>query len=331
MTPTDGNMSHDPVFAYHIANFTRPPGSPQPLFAALIDQATAADRAGFDRIHVMDHLYQLQPAGHPHDPMFESYTTLAALAQHVHHADLAALVTGTPYRNPALLAKVVTTLDHASFGRAQLGIGAGWYELEHRAFGYDFQAAPTRLDRMGEALEILSHLLRPESEALTHQGDHYRTEALVNSPPPTRRVPIIVGGDGERVTLRLAARFADESNLLCPAEEIPRKLDVIAGHCDAEGRNREELRVTHLTRVLVAPSQAIAEAEFQTAAAAGGMSPEVAAMAREFLTIGDPDAVGEELRRRLDLGLDGLTISLNVNGAATDRIELLGQVVAGLR
>jgi F420-dependent oxidoreductase-like protein len=318
------------IFGYHIAQFTTADGG-RADFSNVIEQARAADEGGFDRIHVMDHLYQLTPAGHPHDPMFESYTTLAALAQHATNVDVAALVTGNPYRQPAMLAKIVTTLDHATGGRAQLGIGAGWYQAEHEAFGFEFDDDRTRLDRLDESLQIVSHMIAPDASPLTFTGRHYRTVEVVNSPPPTRRIPIIVGGDGERRTLRMAARFADESNLLCPVDQIPRKLDVIDKHCAEVGRPRSELAVTHLTRVMVAPTAEAAESEFLAAAEARAMPPQALEVARSFLTIGGPDEVGEELQRRLDLGLDGLTISLNANGHDPERVGLLANIVEQLR
>ena len=324
-------MTRPRTFAYHIAHFKYPDVTNADLFGTVAAQVQAANRGGFDRVHVMDHLYQFPPGGLPADPMLESYTTLAALSQHAPDMDVAAVVTGVTYRNPALVGKIVTTLDHVSGGRAQLGIGAGWYQLEHEAFGYEFQPAGARLDRLDEALQILRHMLDPEQGPLTFDGECYHTTELINSPPPTRRVPIIVGGDGERRTLRIAAKFADESNFLCDPSEVPRKLDVLAQHCDAVGRQREDVRVTHLSRVVIGPSLEAAEAEFLAIAEQRGMSSPSLEGARRSLTIGGPDEVGEELQRRLDLGLDGLTISLNANGHIPERVELLGEVVSTLR
>jgi F420-dependent oxidoreductase-like protein len=324
-------MGSQRTFGYHIAGFLAPGSNDVVPFNALVDQARAADRSGFDRVHVMDHLYQIPPAGRPHDPMLEAYTTLAALAQHTESVDVAALVTGVPYRNPALLGKIVATLDYVSGGRAQLGLGASWFEVEQQAFGFEVEPNRRRLDRLQEALRILRPMLDPDPGPVTHDGEFYQTDELVNSPPPSRRTPIIIGGDGERRTLRIAAEFADESNFLSPVDQVPRKLDALAAHCQAVGRPRDEIRVTHLTRVLVAPTTAEAEADFEISADARAMPDPMRDVARTFLTIGDPDTVGEELQRRLDLGLDGLTISLNVNGHNPERIELLGQVVSALR
>jgi F420-dependent oxidoreductase-like protein len=321
----------DLTFGYHIAHFAYPGVDDADIFEAVVAQAQAAEAAGFHRLHVMDHLYQLAPTGRPHDPMLESYTTLAALSQRTEQLELAALVSGAPYRNPALLAKIVTALDHVSGGRAQLGIGAGWYQMEHEAFGFPFHGAGTRLDRLGEALEILTSMLRPPARPFSFTGDHYQVSDVVNSPLPTRRIPIIVGGDGEKRTLRLAAQFADESNLLCPADDIPRKLAALENHCRAVGRDRTDVRVTHLTRVIVGEDDRDAEQTFAEAARAAGMSEDVQTGARRFLVIGGPDAVGRELQSRVDAGLDGLTVSLNVDGHRPDRVSLLGEVLATLR
>ncbi len=319
------------TFGYHIAHYAYPGVAARDLFGAVVAQARAADDGGFDRLHVMDHLYQLEPGGRPHDPMFESSTMLAALAQHTSRLDVAALVTGNSYRNPALVAKIVTTLDHVSGGRAQLGMGAGWYELEHEAFGYDFDTAGKRLDRLDEALSIIRQMIDERPEPVSYEGEHYRTVGVVNSPAPSRRIPIIVGGSGERRTLRLVAQHADESNLLGPADESPQKLAALARHCDELGRDRAEIRVTHLSRVCVAPTMEQAHADLVGFVSAAGGDEGALAAARHHLVVGDADTVGEELERRLSLGLDGLALSLNANAHLPERVALLADVVDRLR
>ncbi len=182
---------------------------------------------------VMDHFYQLPMLGPPELEMMECYTLLSALAQHTETARLSALVTGNTYRNPAVLAKTVTTLDVVSGGRAQLGIGAGWFELEHDSFGIEFGTFTDRFEKLEEALQIIKGMFAGEKPSL--DGKWYQVSDALNSPAPVGKIPIMIGGGGEKKTLRLVAQYADESNLICGADEIPRKLDALAGHCDDLG------------------------------------------------------------------------------------------------
>lgn len=203
---------------YQIPNFTYPGVEPERLFPAITRQAVDAETAGFDTILVMDHFYQLPILGTPDQEMIECYTLLAALAQHTSRARLSALVTGNTYRNPTLLAKAVTALDVVSEGRAQLGIGAGWFELEHDALGYEFGTFTDRFEKLEEALVIVLGMLRSERPSL--DGKWYRVHDAINSPAPLGRVPVMIGGGGERKTLRLVAQYADESNLICAPESV---------------------------------------------------------------------------------------------------------------
>src|SRR4051795_367927 len=195
---------------YQIPNFTYPEGSPDRLFDMVAAQAVAADRSGFDTVLLMDHFYQLPLLGSPEQFMLECYTTLGALARETRNVRLSALVTGNTYRNPAVLAKILTTLDIVSEGRAQLGIGAGWYELEHDAFGIEFGTFTDRFERLEEALQIIIPMLRGEKATL--DGKRYKTVDAMNEPRPVGRIPIMIGGGGERKTLRMVAQYADESN-----------------------------------------------------------------------------------------------------------------------
>src|ERR671925_2149457 len=155
---------------YQIPNFTYPDGDRESLFGTVVAQAQAADRSGFDTVLLMDHFYQLPMLGQPHDYMLECYTTLGALARETSNVRLGALVTGKTYRNPTLLAKIITTLDIVSGGRAQLGIGAGWFELEHDALGFEFGTFTDRFERLEEALQIVIGMLRDERPSL--EGKH---------------------------------------------------------------------------------------------------------------------------------------------------------------
>ena len=310
---------------YQIPNFTYPGVAPADLFARVVSQAKAAEAAGFDRVFVMDHFYQLPGLGAPGEPMFECYSLLNALAQHTDTVRLSALVTGNTYRHPTLLAKTITALDHVSGGRATLGIGAGWFELEHDSLGYEFGTFTDRFEKLEEALQIVLPMLR--GEPVTFAGKHYQVTDAVNSPAPISRIPIMIGGSGEKKTLRMVAQYADESNLSSgPIEEIPRKLDALAAHCERLGRDRSEIKVTKLQMALVAPTMEEADADLREIGAVKGWNDELVDMVKSVLIYGDPDTVGERLRAAMDTGIDGLTINLPANGHNTDRIALLGEV-----
>ena len=312
---------------YQIPNFTYPDTAPADIFPTVVAQAKAAEDAGFDRVMVMDHFYQLPGLGAPDEPMIECYSLLAALAQHTTSVRLSALVTGNTYRHPSLLAKTITALDHVSGGRATLGIGAGWFELEHLALGFEFGTFTDRFAKLEESLQIVLPLLR--GERVTFAGEHYQVSDAVNSPPPVSQIPIMIGGVGEKKTLRMVAQYADESNLSSgPIEEISRKLDALAAHCERLGRDRSEIKVTKLQMVVVAPTMEEADADLREVAGAKGWSDEVVELAKAVLIVGDPDSVGERLSAAMATGIDGLTINAPGNGHKPERIALLGKVAA---
>ena len=310
---------------YQIPNFTYPDTQEADIFQRVVAQAKAAEAAGFDRVFVMDHFYQLPGIGAPNEPMFECYTMLSALAQHTETVRLSALVTGNTYRNPALLAKTITALDHVSGGRATLGIGAGWFQLEHDALGFEFGTFTDRFEKLEEALQIIIPMLR--GETVSFEGEHYQVTGAVNSPAPISRIPVMIGGAGEKKTLRMVAQYADESNLVgTPAADVPRKLDALAAHCEHVGRDRSEITVTAMLMVCVAPTMEEAQADLAATAAVKGWSDEIVEMAKNILVFGDPDTVGERLGAMMATGIDGLTLNLPANGNNTDRIGLLGEI-----
>ena len=191
------------ILGYQIPNFTIPGANSHQIFQNVIAQAKAAEDAGFDTVYVMDHFYQLPGLGAPEEPMFECYTLLSAMAQHTSRIQLSSLVTGNTYRNPTLLAKIITALDIVSNGRAKLGIGAGWFELEHNSLGFEFGTFTDRFEKLEEALQIIVPMLRGEKANL--QGKHYQVIDAVNFPAPVSRIPIMIGGNGEKKTLRMVA------------------------------------------------------------------------------------------------------------------------------
>ena len=228
----------------HIANLTWPGGTPR-LGPVLADVASAADEAGFDRISVMDHLWQISVIGPPEDEMLEAYTTLGFLAAHTRRAKLLTLVTGVVYRDPGLLAKAVTTLDVLSGGRAMLGIGAAWNEEESRGLGLLFPPTAERFERLEEALQICRQMFAGDDTP--YEGKHYRLDRPLNSPAPLSRPrpPILIGGGGEKKTLRLVAQYADACNLFA-GPQVRHKLDVLRRHCDDVGRDYDEIEKTVL-------------------------------------------------------------------------------------
>jgi F420-dependent oxidoreductase-like protein len=222
-----------------IPDFTWP-GGPAQLGADLATVAAAADDAGFDFISVMDHFFQIGVIGPPEREMLEAYTTLGYLAGCTSRAKLLTLVTGTVYRHPGILAKIITTLDVLSGGRAWLGIGAAWNEEESRGLGIPFPPVAERFERLEETLQICLQLWR--GDETPYAGKHYQLERPLNSPQALSKPhpPIMIGGGGEQKTLRFVARYAQACNLF-PGPDLARKLDVLRAHCDAEGRDYDEI------------------------------------------------------------------------------------------
>ena len=201
-------------------------------WASYVEAARAVDELGYDHLWTWDHL--LSAVGDPDRPVFEGYTTLAALAVITERTRLGLLVGANTFRNPAVVAKSVATIDHISGGRAILGLGGGWHVREHAAFGLEFGSGfGERLDWLEEALQLIRPLLH--GETVTHDGPRYRTDRLRLVPPPVQAsIPIMVGGVGEKKTLRSVARHADMWNAQVAIADAPHKLDVLRAHCEAE-------------------------------------------------------------------------------------------------
>ena len=314
-----------------IPSFTYPGGTPATIFPTVVGAAQAAESSGFDTVLVMDHFYQLPGLGNPDDYMLEAYTLLGALASVTSRIRLAALVTGNTYRNPAILAKSVTTLDIVSGGRAQLGIGSGWFELEHQSFGIEFGTFTDRFEKLEEALQVILPMLRDERPSLA--GKHYTITEAINQPAPLSKIPVMIGGSGERKTLRMVAQYADLGNLTCEPAEVPRKAEALAGHCERLGRDRSEITLSWNRVVCVAPTTAEAEAERDVYLAARGMEwsslpEEIQAMIEGMIVVGDPDTVAAKFVEWKALGVDGFTVSLPANGHLPERVALLGETLS---
>ncbi len=239
-----------------IPSFTWPGGARE-LRTRLADIARTAEDAGFSSIWVMDHFFQIEMVGPADQEMLEGYGALSYLAALTERVKLGTLVTGVTYRHPGLLAKTVSTLDVLSGGRAVLGIGAAWFEREHRGLGVPYPPIALRFEHLEEALQIVKQMW--SEEVGPWSGRHYQLEETLNVPQPIQKPhpPILIGGQGERKTLRLVARYGDACNLFTYGgiENIRHKLDVLRRHCDAIGRPYEEIERTSLSTVNLAPEQ----------------------------------------------------------------------------
>jgi F420-dependent oxidoreductase-like protein len=230
----------------HFANFTLP-GGPESLGATLADTAKTAEEVGCSTFTLMDHWFQMESFATSQDPMLEGYTSLGYLAGLTNRMTLGLLVTGVTYRHPGLLAKIVTTLDVISSGRAQLGIGAAWYEREHKGLGVPFPPLSERFERLEEALQIC-HQMWSDNDG-PYVGKHFNLAETICSPKPVRqpRPRILIGGSGEKKTLRLVAQYADACNLFAVDPTVVKhKLEVLDRHCETEGRDPATIERTIL-------------------------------------------------------------------------------------
>lgn len=242
-----------------IPNFTFEAPDDQ-LFDKVAELAVAAEETGFDSVWVMDHFYQLPPLGGPERPMLEAYTLLGALGARTERVRLGALVGGVTYRNPALVAKAATTLDVITKGRAILGLGAAWFDVEHDGLGFEFPPAGERIDRLEEAVEICKAMFTQETA--TFDGRYYRLRDARNVPRPVTPggPPVMIGGGGERKTLRVVARHADMWNFIGDPKTYGEKLQTLRRHCDEAGRDYGSILKTKLSTLVLSDSEEQAQA-----------------------------------------------------------------------
>jgi len=309
-----------PFFGFHMPNYTFEGVSDSGIFERVVELATSAEAAGFDLVTVMDHFYQIGTIGPEDEPMLEAYTTLGALAQRTDRVLLGTMVTGVTYRNPALLAKTVTTLDAVSKGRAVLGIGAAWNESEHRGLGFDFPPIGEREDRLEEALAICKAMFTQERPSF--KGAHYRIESALNRPRPIQPggPKILVGGGGEKRTLRLAARYADITNWFGNFEEAAGKLAVLDRHCEAVGRDPSTI-----LRTVASPVIPVAN-ERAKARALELVPEERRSMMQPVLV----EEGAEILQRYLDAGFDGFVFR-NAQVRTPEAIARVGELIGMMR
>jgi F420-dependent oxidoreductase-like protein len=284
------------------------------LFPAVKAQAQEAQAAGFDTVLVMDHFYQLPTLGDPDEPMLEAYTLLGALASATENIQLSTLVTGNTYRHPTLLAKAISTLDVVGGGRAILGLGAGWFELEHQQLGYEFGTFTERFEKLEEALQIILPMLHGERP--THSGKWYRTESAINEPRYRDHIPVMLGGSGEKKTFRLAARYADHLNLITPIADLPHKLDVLKQRCEEAERDPSTLETSTLLTVVLDGY----DTRRDIAEATGGRAVR-----------GTAAQVAEQIKTNvLDVGVDGVIVNLPTHGYAPGVITEVGEALRPL-
>src|ERR1700753_1651881 len=276
---------------------------PADLFAHVAGLATTAEEAGFDSLWVMDHFFQLPPLGGPDQPMLEAYTLLGALAARTTRGQLGTLVTGVTYRNPAILAKIVTTLDVISRGRAILGIGGAWYDVEHQGLGVDYPADRVRLDMLEEAVQICRAMFTGDD--VRFSGTHSRLDHARNLPRPVQPggPRIMIGGGGEKRTLRLVAQYAHQCNFNRNVRTLARTIEVVHRHGAEVGGDPAEIGVTWMTPlILTTSSQNTAEVNEMLAAAA---SPEEIA----GFTVGEPHEIPDRVAGHIEAGADEVIFS----------------------
>lgn len=298
-----------------IPNFSYGTGIEQ-LFPTVIAQAQEAEAAGFDSVFVMDHFYQLPGLGTPDQPMLEAYTALGALAAATKSVQLGTLVTGNTYRNPTLLAKAITTLDVISQGRAILGIGTGWFELEHDSLGYDFGTFTDRFNRLGEALQIILPML--EGERPTFSGKYYKTQEAMAEPRFRDHIPLMIGGSGEKKTIPLAAKHFDHLNIIAGFDELARKLQVVKENCEKIDRDPATLETSMLVVAIIGEG---VTAEF------------IPEDFRQQAVFGSPEQVAEQVKEKvLDAGVDGVILSpvTSIDGYHPGQVTAVGELLKPL-
>ncbi|MGK2854206.1 MAG: LLM class F420-dependent oxidoreductase [Microbacteriaceae bacterium] len=294
-----------------IPNFSYGTGVSE-LFPTVIAQAQEAESAGFDSVFMMDHFYQLPGLGAPEEPMLEAYTALGALATVTERVQLGTLVTGNTYRNPTVLAKAITTLDVISQGRAILGIGTGWFELEHDSLGFEFGTFTDRFKKLDEALQIIVPMLK--GERVTVDGTYYRTQEAFANPRFREHIPLMIGGSGEKKTIPLAARHFDHLNIIAGFDELPHKLNVVRQRCEEIDRDPATLETSMLVIALIG--------EHFTA----DMIPDDF---KQQAVFGSPQRIAEQLKEKVyDVGVDGVILSpVTMGGYVPGGVTAVGEAL----
>ena len=262
-----------------------------------------ADAAGYDSLWTFDHFLPI--FADPTGPELEGWSALAALAAVTKNARIGCLVTGNTYRHPAVLATMATTVDHISNGRLNFGLGAGWFEYEHKVHGWEFPDIPERLKRLREALELTVRLWT--EEAASFDGTYYQLDGAPHNPKPVQKPhpPIMIGGGGEKVLLKIVAQYAQMWNFMGSIDTLTRKRDILRGHCDAVGRDPAEIEWTAMVRCLCTRDEARAKTYIENSAGMAGLSEEEGA--EQFL-VGSPERCIENAHRLFDAGITHLIL-----------------------
>jgi len=298
-----------------IPNFSYGTGVAE-MFPTVIAQAQEAEAAGFDAVFVMDHFYQLPMLGSPDQPMLEAYTALGGLATATERVQLGTMVTGNTYRNPTLLAKAITTLDVVSQGRAMLGIGTGWFELEHDQLGFDFGTFTDRFNKLDEALQIILPMIKGERP--TFSGKYYRTQEAMANPRFRDHIPLLIGGSGEKKTIPLAARHFDHLNVIAGFNELSAKMKVVRERCEEIGRDPATLETSMLVTAMV--DENVTE-EF------------IPEEMKQRMVAGSADRIAEQIKTKVfDAGIDGVIMNLptSIQGYRPGHITALGEALKPL-
>jgi len=298
-----------------IPNFSYGTGVAE-MFPTVIAQAQEAEAAGFDSVFVMDHFYQLPMLGSPDQPMLEAYTALGGLATATERVQLGTMVTGNTYRNPTLLAKAITTLDVVSRGRAILGIGTGWFELEHDQLGFEFGTFTDRFNKLDEALQIILPMIKGERP--TFSGKYYRTQEAMANPRFRDHIPLLIGGSGEKKTIPLAARHFDHLNVIAGFDELSAKVKVVRERCEEIGRDPATLETSMLVTAMV--DENVTE----------DFIPEEL---KQRMVFGGADRIAEQIKTKVfDAGIDGVIMNLptSIQGYQPGHITALGEALKPL-
>ena len=316
-------MAHVTHLGLQLPSFTFEGVPDDRMFERIADTAHAAEASGFASFWVMDHYHQIPNVGQETEPMLEAYTVLSGVAARTSTIQLGAMVTGVTYRNPAFLAKVVTTLDIVSSGRAILGIGAAWNERESRAYGYDWPPVAERFERLEDAIAICRSMFTRERS--TYQGKRHHVDGAVNMPQPVQPggPKILIGGGGERKTLRLVAEHADMWNGFGDVPTIERKLEVLARHCQDVGRDIGAIVKTRLGTLIVAPTEEEAERRKEAWQREKGVDD---AGLGTRLIWGAPETIGDRVRPFIDAGLDGLIFNMP-RGSTPEDVDRAGRAL----
>ncbi len=291
---------------------------PASTMSRIREAATAADKAGYSSLWVMDHMLQLPPLGGPAAPILEGYVLLGALASLTSTVELGTLVTGVTYRNPAHLAKQIATLDTLSGGRAILGIGAAWYDVEHVAYGWGFPPVRERFERLREAVTICRGML--DNPTFSFEGAHYRVADARVAPATIRRVPLMIGGSGPTKTLRMVAELADICNVGGTAEVVAAKLAILDGHCDAVGRPRDEVKRTNMVSLFL-------REQGEVGGIRAMLNYDGDENVRQAMIIATRDEAAEQLAALRQTGLDEIIVNLPLIDSV-DHIHAAAELLA---